>query len=141
MTRDEFMATLDKVVAVFDPRGWTEDRAESYYRIFCNWSLEEWWDACDGAIAGLKYFPKPAELAELGGRTPGRRRAAEGTPKGLSSCPYCLGGRIWFEVRTQYSPNGSECHLACDCASGAEIIRRELRHFYPTPSHPIPPYT
>lgn len=132
MTYDQFKAGVDRLVRIYDPYRWSDDRESEYYRILQSWTPEAWTSVVEIALstADVKKMPTPARLIELGGagdsirKVHGKRKVLANFEK---SCDKCIGGAVWFEFQHPVNGNTYDRMCACDCPVGDGVARHMVQ--------------
>jgi hypothetical protein len=120
MTLHEFQPGLDRLVNLFKPFEWDENRGSEYYRIFQFWTSEKWNRAIDKVLMTAKRMPTPAHISE----SIEAESDKDTTVKPLlddKGCPSCHRGMVHCE--TEYEGETYERFMACDCEAGDKVAR------------------
>ena len=136
MTPQEFKKSMDKMVGIYNPRGWQANSEASYYDVVRRWPVQDWDRVVDVAISRSEYMPKPAQLIAI------EKEQRQRKSSDLASCPNCFIG--WVPIQVEKGGIVYDRVAACDCKSGASravqrIGGRRVRRYSEMIGSPPPP--
>ena len=123
MFENQFKEQMDRLVGIFQPRGWSEISYRGYQQSFGHLSLDDFERMVTRCITECERMPKPFHMMQM--------QVSDHTNQAgvvtARDCEHCIGGRIWYdEIAT--NEIAYTRMAACDCKAG-DVVAGQISQF------------